>query len=278
MNSPLSSTPSIASRIRGRNGAYCAFTSTSGIGRTIGKSRRPSPTEDQIRREGDNHDQDRVVHEAEVAMEMLVAGAGAVAGAREGEGPDRRADESQDDVAPERHPEDPRGNRDERADDRRHAPEQHRPGVPAIEPAFSPIELLRAEMEPAPVVLQERPPAVEADRPAGDRAEEVAERACERRGDKGPGVRGDPRPEQIDVLAGEGAGREGTRVDHDELTERGQHCVDRHQTEDGVDAVVSDQRGERAGETGDRHREEATDAGGTWRSARPPRHRSWPWR
>src|SRR6266576_6720882 len=134
MNSPLSSTPSIASRIRGRNGTYCAFTSTSGIGRTIGESRRPSPTDDQIRRERDNRAQDRVVHEAEVAMEPLVAGADAVADAREGEGPDRRADQGQDDVAPERHPEDPRGNRDERADEGRQAPDQHGEVVPAVEP------------------------------------------------------------------------------------------------------------------------------------------------
>src|SRR3954452_19433130 len=101
-------------------------------------------------------------------MEMLVAGAGAVAGAREGEGPDRRADESQDDVAPERHPEDPRGNRDERADDRRHAPEQHRPVAPAVNPAFAPMEFRRAQREQAPMVPQRRPPAVEADRPADD--------------------------------------------------------------------------------------------------------------
>ena len=41
MNSALASTPSIASRMRGRSGSYCAFTSTSGIGRTIRQSRRP---------------------------------------------------------------------------------------------------------------------------------------------------------------------------------------------------------------------------------------------
>src|SRR3954454_20502656 len=39
MKSALASTPSIASRMRGSSGSYCAFTSTSGIGRTPGKSR-----------------------------------------------------------------------------------------------------------------------------------------------------------------------------------------------------------------------------------------------
>src|SRR5437899_7859321 len=106
MKSPLTSTPSIASRMRGRSGSYCAFTSTSGIGRTAGKSRRPSPTDGQVRGENEYGGDDRVLHEAEVVMEALVAPSGGVAGPGDRKAPHGRPDQGQDGVAPERHPED----------------------------------------------------------------------------------------------------------------------------------------------------------------------------
>src|SRR6266511_904927 len=98
MNSPLESTPSITSRMRGRSGSYCAFTSTSGIGGTIGKS-RASAAKDQIHRESDDSGQDRVIHKAEVVVEGLVALAQPPADAGKCEAPERRADQRQDRVA-----------------------------------------------------------------------------------------------------------------------------------------------------------------------------------
>src|SRR4051812_20422950 len=147
MNSPLASTPSIASRMRGNNGSYWAFTSTSGIGRTISKSRL-SPAPDQIAGQSEDESHHRVLDVAEVVVEALVASARAVPDTGERERPDRRADGGQDDVAPERHPEDPRRNRDERADHRSDPAQEHRKVVPAVEPLLRAFELVAGEVEP----------------------------------------------------------------------------------------------------------------------------------
>src|SRR5436309_5254946 len=176
MNSPPTSTPSIASRMRGRSGSYCAFTSTSGIGRTAGKSRRPSPADDQIGGESENSRHDRVLSEAEIVMEALVALPGRVARPGDRKAPHRRTEQRQDGVAPERHPEDSRRNRDERTADRGHPPDPDGEVVPAIEPALGAVELGGAHVQPAPAPLQQRTAAVEADCPADDRAGEVTER------------------------------------------------------------------------------------------------------
>src|SRR5712691_6827268 len=143
MNAPLASTPSIASRIRGRNGSYCALTSTRGIGRTTGKSRRPSSANDQIHRQRDDSRRHRVVGEAEIAVKALVAVAEPIAGSRERKGPDRGTDQRQHAVAQQRHPEDSGRNRDERPDDGREPANQDREIVPTVEPAFSPLQLDR---------------------------------------------------------------------------------------------------------------------------------------
>src|SRR6266545_539129 len=136
MNSPLASTPSITSRMRGRSGSYCALTSTSGIGRTVSKSRRPNSAHYEIQ------------------------------------------EESQD----------PGRDRDEGANDGRYPPEQDREVLPALEPALGALEALTAEMEPAAPSFEERPAAIETDCPAGDRADEVAERPCQRHRDIRPDV------------------------------------------------------------------------------------------
>ena len=65
----------------------------------------------------------------------------------------------------------------------------------------------------------------------------------------------DPRPEQHDVRVGESPGRDGSGVEHCQLTRRRQHRGDDHQQEHGVDAVITDQRRERARDAGDRHAE-----------------------
>src|ERR671935_2820510 len=113
MNSPLASTASIASRRRGRSGAYWALTSTSGIGGT-GRKSRSSPSQSQICGDDDHGDDDCVLHVAEVVVEVFVAPAGAPADACKRKGPDRRADGRQQRVRPERQAEDPRGERGER--------------------------------------------------------------------------------------------------------------------------------------------------------------------
>src|SRR6266508_3537555 len=164
MNSPLASTPSIASRMRGKSGSYWSFTSTSGIGRTIRKS-RASALEDQIGRQCDNCDDHRVLDETEVVVEVLVAPSGAPADAGEGKGPDCRADGRQQDIAPEGHSEDAGRNRDERPDDRGHPADQHRQVVPAVEPALRPIELVARKVKPASTPFEQRPPPVQADGP-----------------------------------------------------------------------------------------------------------------
>ena len=58
------------------------------------------------------------------------------------------------------------------------AADEDRPVVPAVEPALGARRAASGvEVEPAAVALEERPAAVEPDRPADDRAEQVAERA-----------------------------------------------------------------------------------------------------
>src|SRR5207249_1819834 len=101
--------------------------------------------------------------------------------------------------------------------DGRDAPEEDGELVPPVEPALGAVELVPPEVKPAPAPLEQGPAAVEADRPAADRADEVPECAGERDGDVRAGVRGHARPEQVDVLTGEGPGRERASIDHDEL-------------------------------------------------------------
>src|SRR5262245_54244743 len=188
MNAPLSRTPSIAARTRGTRWSYCALTSTSGIWRTTRESRRPPPPHQEPYDAGDNGGHDQIVHEAEVVVECLVALAESKADAREGETPDGRADEREDGVASERHSEDAGGDRDERADDRSDSSEQHRPVSPLLEPVLRAVEFLAAQVEPAAVPFEQRPTAVEPDRPAGDRADEITERSGQGHRHVGPAV------------------------------------------------------------------------------------------
>src|SRR5688572_11153517 len=135
MNSPLASTPSIASRTRGNSGSYCAFTSTSGIGRTARKS-RSSPAQNQIGHDRHDSGDHRVIHKAEVMVERLVAFPKAPADTGERKTPDRRPDQRQDRVAPERHAEDAGRNGVERPNDGSQPPHQNREVAPTLEPAL----------------------------------------------------------------------------------------------------------------------------------------------
>src|SRR4051794_28162142 len=158
----------------GMSGAYCALTSTSGIRGTPLQSIGPSSPQDQVGDADENSCNHGDFDEAELLVEALVARAERPADAREGEGPDCRADQRQDDVAAERDAEDPCRNRDERADDGSDAADEHGPVVVAVEPGLGAAELLRPEVQHAAVAVEQRPASVDADPPADDRADEVA--------------------------------------------------------------------------------------------------------
>ena len=85
-------------------------------------------------------------HERNVerAVEALVVASERPPDPGDPEGPDGRAGDGQQRVAAERHAEEARRNRDERADDRDDAPEQDGHVVVAIEPALGTLEPLRA--------------------------------------------------------------------------------------------------------------------------------------
>src|SRR3954470_4163552 len=129
MKTPASSTAAIRSWSSGISGAYWALTSTSG---TLGadtaldgsRAALPPPDEDEDEEDCDT-ERDRVIDEAEVAVELLVAGAERPARAREREAPGERARDRQHGVLPQVHARDARRNRHERAHDRRDAAEEH---------------------------------------------------------------------------------------------------------------------------------------------------------
>src|ERR687892_2856633 len=172
-----------------RRGAYCAFTSTRGmltpvestrtsgapcsdgaLGRTAARAPLPSPhdeVDDPRREERD----EGVVGEMPGVLEALPAGPEREPRAGEPEAPRNRPEEGEDGVADERHLGDPGRDRDERAHDRENARDEHRRIAPPVEPRLRPVELLRRDVQPAPVALQIRATAVEADSPAEDRSE-----------------------------------------------------------------------------------------------------------
>ena len=126
-----------------------------------------------------------------------------------------------------------------------HPADRDRPVAEAVEPRLGPIQGVRRHVQPASAPLDEWPAAVVADPPAGDRAEDVAERAGGGHCDVRPGLGLDRLPEQHDALSGERARRDGPGVDHHELAGGGQHGVHEHQDEHRVDPVVADHLGER---------------------------------
>src|SRR5919108_2616999 len=116
MNSPDSRTASNLRRSSSISGAYCALTSTSGIGTAIKRTRAPA-TDQEIGHSEHDRSRDRVVDVVEVLVERLPARPEGVANAGEGDAPERRADEREDRVADELRAKDPGGDRDERPRD-----------------------------------------------------------------------------------------------------------------------------------------------------------------
>src|SRR4051794_997579 len=127
---PSSRTSAKASLSSGISGAYCALTSTSGtLGADTGLdgSRAASaPVAEEQHRDHENGGRDRVVDEAEVLVERLVAGAERPADAREEEAPGERARDRQQRVRPQVHAGHAGRDRDERAHDGRDPAEEHR--------------------------------------------------------------------------------------------------------------------------------------------------------
>src|SRR5438874_4972649 len=199
MNSPLSRTSRKRASSCGFSGAYWEWTSTSGIVTASHFSGVRQPI-DEIRRQHENACHDDVFRVAEVVVETFVARAKPVAGARDRERPDRRADERQQDVRREGHPEDAGRDRDERAHERRQPADEHADVPPAVEPALGAVEAFRAEMQPAPVTLEERAPAAKPDPPADDRAGEITQGAGERHHHERAGTEADLRAEERNVM------------------------------------------------------------------------------
>src|SRR3954467_14113525 len=168
MNCSLSRTSRNAASSRGISGSYSARTSTRGIVCTRGhSSRRPSPVH-PIRQPRDDACRDRKLHVAEVVLEVAVALTERVADAEEGERPDGRAEESKPQELRERHLEQPRRNRDERAEDGGHRPDQDTRPAPAPEPGVCPVQPIPRDAEPAAVALKQLAPSPAADQPADE--------------------------------------------------------------------------------------------------------------
>src|SRR6266404_616515 len=116
MNSADASTSLKRASSSGISGAYCALTSTRGMVCTASTHFSClQPAEYQVRREEHDACKDGVLRVFEAMVEALVARAKAVADAGNRERPDRRADQRQERVRGERHPQRPGRDGDERA-------------------------------------------------------------------------------------------------------------------------------------------------------------------
>src|ERR671919_309167 len=123
MNRPDSRTSAKACFRRATSGAYCARTSTRGIGGTSSESRGAPPQHEEDSDDDDRGD-DGVVDVVPALVEALPVGADRPADGGEAEAPGRGAGGREDGVAAQPHPPDPGGDGDERPDDGRHATEQ----------------------------------------------------------------------------------------------------------------------------------------------------------
>src|SRR5438309_11996805 len=171
MNSPLSSTPSIASRMRGKSGSYWALTSTSGIGRTPAKSSSsPSSGYEKCDREQDECN-DRVVESASHAVVVRSHGP---ADAGEPEAEDGTPDQCESEETSERHAAETGRDRDEGTDSGRHETDGHRHRPEAVEPASSALEAFRRDVQ-EPAATLEPLLGVRPDQPPADRAGEISE-------------------------------------------------------------------------------------------------------
>src|SRR6478752_4486598 len=275
MNPLPSSTSRNAASSRGISGSYSARTSTRGIVCTRRHFSHSDPAVHQIRERRDDAYRDCVLDVAEAVVEAAIAGAEPVAGSREGERPHGGAGQREERVRQEPHLEDSGCDGNERTDDRRQPAEEDAEVPPPLEPSFGAVQAARREVEPAAVALEEWPAPVPADRPADEGADEVAERPGKSERDVGTGTKADPRTEQRHPVRGREDSRcDCARIQHHELARGREEGVDRHQAEDGVDAVIRYCGGEARGDAREEHRADTSDA---WGSRTVPRANSSRW-
>src|SRR5215471_17254864 len=117
MHAPDSTTSRNRASSSGSSGAYCAWTSTSGIVCTASQLTDLEAAINGIRRERDDACDRRVLEVLEVVVEALVARPEPVPRAGDCERPDRRADQRQHEVRRERDLEDAGRDRHERPDE-----------------------------------------------------------------------------------------------------------------------------------------------------------------
>jgi hypothetical protein len=110
---------------------------------------------------------------------------------------------------------------------------------------------------------------VHAEQPAAEGADDITRDPRHRHHAEGGGVIVDPMPERDHVRVRKDAGGKRARVEHRQLAGRRENRGDDHQPEDGIDAVVADEGGDRAGDAGNRHRPRLAEA-----PASPQRARS----
>src|SRR5581483_8333266 len=242
MNWPPSRTSRNRASSSETSGAYCDWTSTSGIV-TATHSSGGCPSIHEIRRRQENACHDRVLGVVKAVVEALEARSERVADASEHERPDGAADAEVEQERGEPQLEDAGGDRAEGADEGRHRAEEHGEVPPALERALGVVEPLRCDVQPAAPPLEQRPAPAAADEPADDAPGEVAERAGERDHDEGPDPEADLRAEERDpVRAGEDAAGDGAAVEHDELARRREDGADRKQDEHRVGPLRRDVR------------------------------------
>src|SRR5947207_5120367 len=186
MNRPESRTSAIRSFSSSSSGAYCAFTSTSGIRGTAAQSRRPSPAHEPGNRESHDEEDDRDVDVTEIAVEAAVARPERPSQAGNGEAEHRASQRGQRCEPTEAHAGDAGRNGDERAHEGRREPERDRSRAEVVEPALGPFELRLADMEKRSVAVEEGPATRGADRPAERGSDGVPRDPGERHRNVGP--------------------------------------------------------------------------------------------
>src|SRR5690348_8919503 len=155
-NCPWSSAPAKACWSSGISGAYCALTSTSGIFGTPGNGRGALPVPDGDNRQGDEDDQ-RDPDVCERVVERVVARSERPAACSEAEAEGGAADRCEREELRQRVTEEPGGDGDERANDRRREPERNGDTAEALEPALRSVHAFLRDVQPFAVTLEQRP-------------------------------------------------------------------------------------------------------------------------
>src|SRR5579862_3221855 len=216
MKRPDSRVRANASLSSGISGAYCALTSTWGIGGTASHGNRAATAQYQIRRQQHDSRNEHVLDVVHVVPCRVPARPDRPADPAEAGAEGGDADDGKRNEAPELQLEEARRDRDERPDQRRREAERHRDRAEACEPAFGALDPRRRDVQIATVSLEQRTPAVEADRPAGNGADAVAGDAGDHEREVGREAGAEAVAEDSDVARKRPRG-ERTAVEHRQL-------------------------------------------------------------